>query len=538
MPDGLADRAARHRRTVVAMMRDRTARARPHEEPLGSPPAPAHVAGRPSRRRRPGRPLAHHRAHGRAGAARVGRRRRVRGPRVDVRRCTATCPSRRSSVVDGDAALEIVTDRLRLVYDRGPFSPAGLSVQVARQRQRTTAACGATASPSRDLGGTARTLDDVDGRVPLEPGRRVALRASPCSTTRGSFVFEDDGWVSPRDGRTASTSTCSPTATTTPSALQALLRRLRAAAGAAALGARQLVEPLPRATAPTATSSCWTASTPRACRSRSRCSTWTGTGSTSVPAAVRLGLDRLQLGAATLFPDPEGFLAELHRRGLRVTLNVHPADGVRAFEDAYPAMAEALGRDPASERADRRSTSPTARSSRPTSRSCTTRSRTRASTSGGSTGSRARTRASPGIDPLWMLNHFHFLDSGRDGRRPLTFSRYAGPGSHRYPVGFSGDTIISWASLRLPARVHRDRVEHRLRLVEPRHRRPHLRRARRRARRPAGCSSACSRRSCACTRRATRSSSRSRGCIPREARDAMGDGAALPPPARARTCTR
>ena len=52
-----------------------------------------------------------------------------------------------------------------------------------------------------------------------------------------------------------------------------------------------------------------------------------------------------------------------------------------------------------------------------------------------------------GIDPLWMLNHFHFLDSARDGKRPLTFSRYAGPGSHRYPVGFSGDTLITWASL-------------------------------------------------------------------------------------------
>ena len=46
-----------------------------------------------------------------------------------------------------------------------------------------------------------------------------------------------------------------------------------------------------------------------------------------------------------------------------------------------------------------------------------------------------------------MLNHFHFLDNARDGRRPLTFSRYAGPGSHRYPVGFTGDTVISWASL-------------------------------------------------------------------------------------------
>ena len=32
-------------------------------------------------------------------------------------------------------------------------------------------------------------------------------------------------------------------------------------------------------------------------------------------------------------------------------------------------------------------------------------------------------------------------------RRPLTFSRYAGVGSHRYPIGFSGDTVITWASL-------------------------------------------------------------------------------------------
>ncbi|MGA9232642.1 MAG: TIM-barrel domain-containing protein, partial [Exiguobacterium oxidotolerans] len=53
-----------------------------------------------------------------------------------------------------------------------------------------------------------------------------------------------------------------------------------------------------------------------------------------------------------------------------------------------------------------------------------------------------------GLDPLWMLNHYHALDIARDGNRPLIFSRYAGPGSHRYPVGFSGDTIISWASLK------------------------------------------------------------------------------------------
>ena len=47
-----------------------------------------------------------------------------------------------------------------------------------------------------------------------------------------------------------------------------------------------------------------------------------------------------------------------------------------------------------------------------------------------------------GLDPLWLLNHYHTLDAGRDGRTPLILSRYAGCGSHRYPLGFSGDTIV------------------------------------------------------------------------------------------------
>ncbi len=62
----------------------------------------------------------------------------------------------------------------------------------------------------------------------------------------------------------------------------------------------------------------------------------------------------------------------------------------------------------------------------------------------------------PGLDPLWGLDHLHYLDSARnDGSdysernpRPLTFSRYAGPGSHRYPIGFSGDTVVTWESLK------------------------------------------------------------------------------------------
>lgn len=44
-----------------------------------------------------------------------------------------------------------------------------------------------------------------------------------------------------------------------------------------------------------------------------------------------------------LFPDYKKFLAEVKARGLKITLNLHPADGVRWWESAYNEMARALG---------------------------------------------------------------------------------------------------------------------------------------------------------------------------------------------------
>ena len=44
-----------------------------------------------------------------------------------------------------------------------------------------------------------------------------------------------------------------------------------------------------------------------------------------------------------LFPDPAGFLKQLHDKHLKVTLNVHPADGVRRHEDKYVDMVKELG---------------------------------------------------------------------------------------------------------------------------------------------------------------------------------------------------
>ena len=46
-----------------------------------------------------------------------------------------------------------------------------------------------------------------------------------------------------------------------------------------------------------------------------------------------------------LFPDPDAFLKWLHEQGLHVTLNVHPAEGVRAYEEGYKEMARAMQMD-------------------------------------------------------------------------------------------------------------------------------------------------------------------------------------------------
>ncbi|NEG90341.1 glycoside hydrolase family 31 protein [Bifidobacterium aerophilum] len=146
------------------------------------------------------------------------------------------------------------------------------------------------------------------------------------------------------------------------------------------------------------------------------------------------------------FPDPERFQRTLHEHGLRTTLNVHPRDGVRAFEDGYAEVAEHMGIDPKSgEPVEFDLTSPRFMDAYFDLHHKLEDMGTDFWWLDWQQGGVTRQK---GLDPLWMLNHMHYLDSGRDGRWPLTFSRYAGPGSHRYPVGFSGDTVVTWESLK------------------------------------------------------------------------------------------
>jgi len=206
------------------------------------------------------------------------------------------------------------------------------------------------------------------------------------------------------------------------------------------------------------------------------------------------------------FPDPKGFLDWAHEKGLKVTLNLHPADGVGRHEAAFADFAKAMGVDPAkTERIPF---------------DCTDRKYMDAY---------FRLLHHPlekmgvdfwwmdwqqgtdtkvaGLDPLFWLNHLHWNDMARNparrvaatmsattqgatavsavqstsddttspstlpsspeatpqaalspqpspsrereqGRlRPLIFSRWGGLGNHRYPIGFSGDTYCNWESL-------------------------------------------------------------------------------------------
>ena len=147
-----------------------------------------------------------------------------------------------------------------------------------------------------------------------------------------------------------------------------------------------------------------------------------------------------------LFPDPAGMMQEIHRNGMHFSLNVHPADGVRAHEDMYREMAEALGVDYEHEAPIPFDVTD------PKFMKAYFRYLHHPNDELGvdfwwidwQQGSNSRL---PGYDPLWMLNHYHYIDNARKGLRPMDFSRYAGLGSHRYPVGFSGSTFITWESL-------------------------------------------------------------------------------------------
>ena len=148
-----------------------------------------------------------------------------------------------------------------------------------------------------------------------------------------------------------------------------------------------------------------------------------------------------------LFPDYKAFLKYLDQQGVKATMNLHPADGVRPYEKKYEAFMQRLGK------------------------------------SDGKTyewlGSDKRyvkaifdtylhdymadgvdfwwidwqqwekDRRISSLDNVFWCNYIWFTDMERNGdKRPMLYHRWGGLGNHRYQVGFSGDSFITWKSLK------------------------------------------------------------------------------------------
>lgn len=147
-----------------------------------------------------------------------------------------------------------------------------------------------------------------------------------------------------------------------------------------------------------------------------------------------------------LFPNYKEFLSWLKQHNYHVTVNLHPADGVRDFEDMYEEMATAMGVDPASKK-----TIPFDISDNKFINAYFDILHHPYEKDGvdfwwidWQQGTKSTLKD---VDPLWALNHYHYLDNCRNGKRGLILSRYCGIGSHRYPLGFSGDYRVLWRSL-------------------------------------------------------------------------------------------
>ena len=362
---------------------------------------------------------------------------------VDVPTQRAICrefPAVKFRLLETADSLEIATEHLHLYYDKKPFSREGLTIQLS-EGFHVYGSSWSYGDKSLNLKGTARTLDGADGAIPLEDGL-MSRQGFTVLDDSDTALIGPDQW---------------PVAKETASIdlyffgyghdYQACLRDFYRLSGPTPL--------LPRF----ALGNWW-----------SRFYRYTEESYLALMAKFRekgipfstavIDMDwhlteiPKKYGSGwtgytwnpEFFPDPKRFLGRLHDLGMKATLNVHPADGVRGHEEMYLPMAKELGIDYAHE-----DKVPFDASSRAFLEAYFKYLHHPNEERGvdfwwldWQQGSRGGAK---GIDTLWLLNHLHFLDSGRQGRAPLTFSRYAGIGSHRYPVGFSGDSCSTWASL-------------------------------------------------------------------------------------------
>lgn len=156
----------------------------------------------------------------------------------------------------------------------------------------------------------------------------------------------------------------------------------------------------------------------------------------------------------SLFPNPATLLNWLHTHNTKTALNLHPADGIGSSDDNFSKIRSDMGLDASV-------------TTVPWQLEDSTFYRTFFKNI-------MRVRERQGVDFWWLdwqqdltskyitglgqtfwLNHVFYNDMrlNRTDRRPVIFHRWGGLGSHRYPIGFSGDTFATYGTLQFESYV-------------------------------------------------------------------------------------
>ena len=146
-----------------------------------------------------------------------------------------------------------------------------------------------------------------------------------------------------------------------------------------------------------------------------------------------------------LFPDPSKTIRFLHDSGCKVALNLHPANGIQTVEDCYRAFARDYGWNGTNSipfHADEEKWA-----------TCYFKDAIGPLEDDGvdfwwlDWQQWLMSKDKPSLNVTFWLNHLFAAHAADRGLRPFIYHRWGGLGSHRYQVGFSGDTKVSWAML-------------------------------------------------------------------------------------------
>ena len=149
-----------------------------------------------------------------------------------------------------------------------------------------------------------------------------------------------------------------------------------------------------------------------------------------------------------LFPNPKSTLAYLHDNGCKVALNLHPASGIQPVEACYAAFARDYGWQGTNAVPFRGDEEKWA--------DCYFKNALGPLEADGvdfwwlDWQQWKMSKDKPSLNNTFWLNHLfaaHMAEKDGGKARPFIYHRWGGLGSHRYQVGFSGDSKVAWSML-------------------------------------------------------------------------------------------